>query len=599
MSKYAVRAAVAAALLSVNTLQAETLPELIVTANRTPLSAEQTLAATTVIDRQAIEASQAHDLIELLEGLAGVTTTNSGGPGKQSGIHIRGGNHGHVLILVDGVRIGSATLGEAAAHDLPLALIERIEIVRGPRSALYGADAISGVIQIFTRRGGERLSRNLHLEGGSLGHRRVGAGLSGGAGDTRYSLQLDGLRSDGINASTTKNPDSDGYRNDSISARIDQGIGEAELGLSLLHSQGENEYDGFTATSDYRAEFIQQSLGLSLGLPLGEGWESRIQLGQNRDESRNVTNDVTSSHFNTLRRQLAWLNDIDLGDGLLVVGLEQQNETVSGSSNYSIDQRRNNALFTEWQGRIGIHEVQAGLRRDASDSYGDNTTGNLAVAHIMRNGMRASLAYGTAFKAPSFNDLYYQDPWGSSGNPNLEPERARSLELGLRGFSGDWSLRLYRNEVENLIQWVEVALFVWQPQNVAQARIDGAEFEWSTELLGWKTQLDLSWMNPRDVDTDLLLARRPQRSARLGLGRDFGALDANLSLNARGESYDDAANTTRIPGHALLDARIGYELKEGLRLEARGHNLLDAEHHGIDGYNSTPRGFFIGLRYED
>ncbi len=598
MSRHAVRAAIAATVLSINTAHGESLPELIVTANRTPLSAEQTLAAVTVIDREAIEASQAHDLIELLDGLAGITTTNSGGLGKQSGIHIRGGNSGHLLVLVDGVRIGSATLGESAIQDLPLAQIERIELVRGPRSALYGADALSGVLQIFTRSGKEQLQPNLHLEGGAHDYRRLSAGLSGSHAATRYSLQLDGQRSEGFDATVGNNPDHDGFRNNSLSTRIEQGIGEAELGLSLMHTQGENIYDGFTATADYRAEYIQQSLGGSLEHPVTEGWASRIQLGQNRDESWNLLDGADNGRFNTLRRQAAWLNDIDLGRGLLVLGLEHQSETVSGSNSYSEDQRRNNALLTEWQGLIGIHDVQLGLRRDESDSYGSHTTGNLAIAHLMRNGMRASIAYGTAFKAPSFNDLYFQDPWGSNGNPNLEPERARSLELGLRGADGDWSLRLYRNEVENQIQWVEIALWTWQPQNVARARINGVELEWSTRMLGWDSRIDLSWMDPRDADSNQLLTRRPQRSARLALERGFGKLDAGLSLSAHGHSYDDAANTTRIPGYALLDARIGYTLARGLRLEARGHNLLDQQHHTVDGYNSTPRGLFIGLRYE-
>jgi vitamin B12 transporter len=584
-------------------LAATSLDTINITANRMAQTIDETLAAVTVITRDDIQKSQAKDITQLLDGTQGLTMSNNGGLGKTAGIRLRGTDSKQVLVLIDGVRIGSATLGTVAFQDLPLSQIERIEVVRGPRSQLYGADAVGGVIHIFTRQGrqGTRVSGN--VEYGSHNTKRIGLGVSGADGGFDYSLQLSHLNTDGFNALKNNNPDKDGYENRAFSGSVgylfDNGV---KLNLNVLRSEGENEYDSAWGPGNfYTADSLQQSVSGKLTFSPSDIWDVSLVLGETRDESTNNTNGAFTSYFNTKRRQFSWQNDLAIGEeSLLSFGLDFTRDAVEGSSNYSVNERDNKALFAQYQREFGKNNIVLGLRHDDSESYGTYNTGNIAFGRDLTDSLRVIASYGTGFRAPTFNDLYYQDPWGSNGNPNLTPEESNSFELAFKGKQswGNWNINLFRTDIDGLIDWVEIAPFTYQPQNISQARIDGLEMGFNTELAGWAVATNLTLLDPRDTTTDKFLIDRSQRTLRIDVDRTFGETELGATFNARSRSYSNTSNTLMADGFGTLDLRAAHHLSSDWTLRGQIRNLFDRDYEIIRTYNTGGREFFVSVHYE-
>ncbi len=579
----------------------EQLDTINVTATRTARTADETLASVTVITRKDIEISQAKDASELMGGLPGISFTSYGGYGKATDLHLRGTNSSQVLVLIDGVRIGSASLGGTAWQHLPIDQIERIEVVRGPQSHLYGSDAIGGVIQIFTRKGRKGMRVDGSAGYGTYDTFDGNIGISGGTDASSYSLRLAHLSTDGFNATVNNNPDKDGYDNTSLSGNLSHRFYNGlELRFSGLRAWGNNEFDGFDADRFYDEDFIQQVVnGVLLYAPT-DWWDLTLSLGESRDQSTNYVDGSKDSLFETRRPQATWQNDFLVGDnGTLTAGVDYLRDKVTGTTEYSETTRYNYGLFGQYQGDIGAGNINLGLRHDDNESFGGHTTGNIGAGYSLRQSLRIVGSYGTAFKAPTFNDLYYQDPWGSNGNPDLKPEESKSFELGLEGTPewGDWSLRAYRTDIDNLIQWLEIAPWIWQPSNVASARIDGLEASMTTELSDWVLAGSFTLLNPYDRDTGKLLPSRSKQTVRFDLDRRFGDTGIGATFRARGKSYNDAENLVRIPGYGLLDLRADHHLTRDWTLQAKIDNLFDKEYQTRTDYNEPGRVFFLSVRY--
>jgi vitamin B12 transporter len=591
-------------LLPIDSSQAVTaLDRVNVTANRMARTIDETLAAVTVITREDIQNSQAKDIRQLLDGTQGVTMSSNGGLGKATGIRLRGTDSKHVLVLIDGVRVGSATLGTTAFQDIPLAQVERIEIVRGPRSQLYGADAVGGVIQIFTRKGRAGEGISAEAEYGSHNTRRVALGVAGGRERVDYSLRVADLRSDGFSALKNNNPDEDGYNNRSISGHLGYRLSdEMKLSITALRATGENEYDSAWGPTDlYDTDFVQQAVSGKLEYAPGEIWDITLAAGESRDETTNFTNGSFDSAFDTKRRQFSWQNDIALSDeSVLTLGFDFLRDQVEGTSSYSVNQRDNRAWFAQYQTMLGLNDLVIGLRHDDNESFGDHNTGNIAWGRELTENLRLVASYGTGFRAPTFNDLFYQDPWGSSGNPNLTPEESQSVELSLRGRPswGEWNINLFRTDIEGLIDWVEIAPFIYQPQNVDQARIDGLEAGVSTELADWRLGANLTLLDPRNRTTGKLLTDRSERTLRFDIDRAFGTTEVGATLQARSHSYSNATNTLGTGGFATLDLRVARHLSPEWTLRGQIRNLFDRDYETVRTYNTGGREFFVSVHYE-
>lgn len=572
------------------------LPPLIVTATRTAQSADATLASVTVITRAEMERRQSTSVPDLLRGVPGIAVVNSGGPGKATSLFLRGTESDHVLVLIDGIRVGSATSGTTAFQDIPIEQIERIEIVRGPRSSLYGSEAIGGVIQIFTRRGGGSPAPRLALGGGSLGTADLSAGLRADGARGWYSITASGLVTDGIDARSGADPDRDGYRNLSAGLSAGWSPGHGVMAeLRWLQTRGENEYDGGHADE---AEFRQRLLSGVLRLAPAARWNLSLNAGRSLDESDHFRDGVFRSRFDTRRDSISLQNDVTLPAGsLLTLGFDYLSDHVSGSTGYPVASRTNRGIFGQFQSRLGGQDLQISLRRDDSSQFGRHTTGAAAWGHDVGNGWRLAASYGTAFKAPTFNELYYP----GYGNPDLRPESSRSLELGLVRATGGvhGSLNAYETRIDDLIAYDAAA---GRPGNVARARIRGLEAVLSARLHAWLLDASLTLLDPEHRGHGPYrgnrLPRRAEQMLRVELGRAFGPYRLGAELFAEGRRYDDLANTRELGGYATLGLRAEYAFARAWRLQARVENLFDRHYETASGYNQPGRGIHLTLRYQ-
>lgn len=572
------------------------LDEINVTATRTARTVDETLAPVEVITRPEIERSQAINLIDLLAGRPGIDLVSRGGYGSVSSLFLRGTKSEHLLVLIDGVRIGSVSSGGPSLHTLPLSQIERIEIVRGPRSSLYGADAVGGVIQIFTRKGETGIHPSASITVGSNNTKDISASLSAGTKQTRYHLGLAYLETDGISAIKDNNPDDDGYSNRSLNASLGHTFsGGQQVDLQFLRTQGSVEYDdSFDITGRYENDFVQQVANAKLSFTPLESWDVILTLGESRDE----TDDLVYGEINTRRKQASWQNDLNLTQNqILTAGIDLLRDSVSGSLTYAEDTRDNQAIFTQYQGAFGQLNLTAGLRHDDNEAFGNHTTGNLSLGHAITSQVRGILSYGTAFRAPSFNDLYYP----GFSNPELQPEESTSYELGFTGDPGwgSWELRAFRTEIDNMIQYNPNA---GKPENIAAARIDGLETRIDTRLLDWDLSTSLTLLDPRDESTDQVLQRRARKTLRIDADRTFGKTGLGLSFIAQGSREDLdystwPATSVTLSGYGLVDLRASRQLSSDWVLRGQIKNLFDKEYETVYNYNTLGRELFISIAY--
>ena len=583
------------------------LDEILVTATRTPIALRDSLSPAQVIDRAQIERSQASSLQQLLAGRAGINLTNTGGLGKQTSLFLRGAGSNQLLVLVDGVRIGSATAGLPALQDLPVAQIERIEIVRGPHSSLYGADAIGGVIQIFTRRERGALQPRASAGVGSRGLREASAGIGQGGERAWFGADVALLRTDGINACDgtaagwgagcyADEPDRDGYRNRSASLRAGGKPAEAwTVEGSALRVEGYNHYDGSWANY---SETVQQVLSGQVRYAPSARLSWQATVGRSDDQ----TDDYGAAGFvgglDTRRDQASLQGDFVLAEGQrLTAGLDWLDDRITGTTAYDVTGRDNTGVFAEYQGRFGAQQLQAGLRNDDNEQFGSHTTGDLGWGWHFGDGLKLAARYSTGFRAPSFNDLYY--PY--YGNPALRPEESKNLNLGLSG-GGEawrWSVDVFENRVDDLINY-DASIFL--PGNVDTARLRGGELTVATTLAGWDLSAEYSHVDPRNrsegANRGKLLPRRARNTGRIDLDRRFGDLVLGASVNAAGRRYDDAANTVEVGGYATADLRLEYALHPDWTLQARVTNLFDRDYQLVDWYNQPGREFGLSVRWQ-
>jgi vitamin B12 transporter len=591
--------------------QATELDQIIVTATRTARTADETLASVTVITREEIERRQATSVQEVLRGVPGLGISNSGGLGKTTSVFLRGTNSDHVLVLIDGIRIGSVTLGTAAFQDIPIDQVERIEIVRGPRSSLYGSEAIGGVIQIFTRKGGGKPTPNFSVAGGSHATYKLAGGVSGGAGPAWYSVNASHLDTQGFNAcngSPFPLPfgqgcgvfefDDDGYRNSSGSVRagyrFDNGV---ELEGHLLHAEGHNEFDGSFLNNN---GFVQQAVGGKLRLSPVANWDVTLLGGRSLDESENFLNGASMSVFDTERVSASLQNDITLAaNHLLTVGFDYYNDLVDSTEAFAVTSRDDKAGFAQYQGAFDGHDVVLGIRHDDNEQFGGRTTGNVAWGYTFGDYLRLTAAWGMAFKAPTFNQLFFL----GFGNPNLKPEDSESWEVGASGRFATvrWSLNGYYTEVDQLIGIAPSGTSAFTAVNIDEARILGLEAIASTTLWSWEVGANLSLLDPENrgegPNQGKLLPRRAQAMFRLDLDRRFGPLLVGATAYGEGRRFDDLTNTQRLGGYVTVDLRAGVELHKNWILEGRVSNLLDKDYETARLFNQDDRNFFVTLRY--
>lgn len=593
-----------------------TLEPLFVTAARSAEPLDDLVADVSVIDRDEIAAAGADSLTDLLQREPGVEVIQNGGPGATSGVFLRGANAAQTLVLVDGMRIGSASSGATALEAIPLDQIDHIEILRGPASSLYGADAIGGVIQIFTRSGNAGRHANASLGYGTYRTIAASAGVSGGSGVMRGSLEVAQRHSDGFNAIANPadplyDPDRDGYRNGSINARGEIGSpGGQTLSLQYFRSRLDNQFDGGDAYND-RTMTTLASWQVRWTGQLASWWWSQALAGEGSDDSVSATG-YGNFPFHTRQRQYAWQSEFalpgfarspsnaKLPGGRITFVLERREEQVDSSPAFAVSERDTNSVTAIYRLIAGASAVQANVRYDDSNQFGGRTTGAVEWGYRLSPIWRVTASAGTAFRPPTFNDLYYP----GFSNPSLSPETSRNVELGLRAAvrtgSVTWQagLAAYHNRVRSLIVFECDADFHCAPQNVANATLRGVTL---TGGLGWsqstlRASVDLQ--SPTDDASGHLLPRRARRHASLSFAQQMGPVRVTAEWVGSSERFDDAANERRMGGYGVVNLAARWVLPHGVTLFARVDNLLDKEYELAADYSTGGTRFFAGLRWD-
>ncbi len=578
------------------------LTPMTVTATRT--DQDTSLVSSTLINRDDIERLQARSVEEILRGIAGVNVVSSGGFGKQTSVFLRGTDSDHVLVMVDGIRMGSVTSGTSAFEFLPINEIDSIEVIRGPRSSLYGSEAIGGIIHIRTRNGSSAARTVKPYISGGMGshdHYQASAGVSGVWEDSWYNLNVSHEKTNGFDAYQDSETDADGYRNQGGSVRLGHRFGDRlTLEGHALYSDGDTHYDG---SWQNETDFVQQVIGGNARLKATDFWEIKVQGGETQDRAINRHDGVDSSSFNTRRRTVLTQNDFQLAENhLLSVGYEFLNDSVESSTAYDEDSRDNHAYFGQYQGHYQGHSLILGLRQDHNQQFGRYATWNAAWGYRFAKDWEVSASYGTAYKTPTFNDLYYPN----YSNPNLNPERSRSYEIGLSGPHpwGHWAANAYLTYISDLIALDGSYL----PNNIDQARIVGFELTGDAHLYGFDIRTNLTLVNPENHgggknDGEVLL-RRAEKIFRLDIDRRVGDLTLGTTLNAEGRRFDEVYNAAtwqtdrvRLSGFVTWDLRAEYELFDQIRLQAKVKNILNKEYQTASGYNQDELNVFFNITY--
>ena len=600
----------------------DTLDEIVVTATRIAQPLKQSLSSTTVITRQDIRESQAADVSAILRSVAGVEINQGGGMGKTTNLYLRGTNATHTLILLDGVRISSATSGTTSIQDLMLDQIERIEVVRGNVSSLYGSEAIGGVVQIFTKRGHGTPAVNVSTGMGSQGTQRLSVGFGGMLESTDFNVQASKFKTDGVSALNPvllpgANPDKDGYDNTSLSANVRHAFNpDHSLTATAFNSEGHNQYDSTVGPTDSNTSKSQASkFSLSSDNRLSDIWQSHLQLAQGVDDTQTFLNGqldlANGAAFKTSNQQLTWQNTLQLGKhNVLSLGVENLTQQVTSDVAFTTKKRKVNSLFAGYTGSYGSHQVQANLRHDSYSDFGRSNTGLFGYGYAINDAWRATASVSTAFKAPTLNDLFYPFTdfgcyFGAcftyAGNPNLQPEHSRNRELGLHYTEGTqrFDAAYFDNRISGLIVGNNLPAFAMV--NLGEARIDGVEFGYAGQFGDTGVKAALTLQNPRNVGTGPVLIHRAKQHGSVGLSQQFGGWKVGgewLYSESRPGADLTTGTPVTLPSYNVINLVAGYEINKNLKLSLRANNLTNQNDATAYGYNPLGRTLFVGLNYQ-
>ena len=584
----------------------------VVTASRTPERADQVIADTTVIGPEEIARAGAGSVADLLARQRGIEIVRNGGPGASTSVFVRGANSNQVVVLIDGVRIGSSTTGAASWNAIPLSAIDHIEVVYGPLSTLYGADAIGGVVQIFTRQSDGAPQLGASIGGGSYGTRQADAAIHGASRALRYALGAAHEEATGFSAtrpgSSSYNADDDGYSRNSANGRIAVQLAEGhEAGLQFLKSRLRAQYDSGAAGFDTRNIQDIDSYAVFLNDRILPNWRSSLQWARSNDRLGSFTGSAAAgtSRIDTRQDEATWQNTIAIGADTLQLLVGHRKETVQSTSGADTAatppsplnrSRITNSVAASYDLRRGSHQVDLSARNDHS-VYGSKTTGAAGYAYAFSDALRASAGVGTSFRVPTFNELYYPG-YGLASN---KPEQGRNAEAALRYQVADGELQAtyYRNRLTDMIVNVNPC-----PErtgscayNVNHALLEGWTLSAATRVKAIDLRASADFQDPRDETTGKQLARRARRHATFSASHTAGQLESGIELQASGQRFDDAANRNRLGGYGLLNLSTRWRFTPDWSLLVRLDNVADKRYELARNYGTAGRSWFAALHY--
>lgn len=591
------------------------LDPVVVTGTREAQPPRSAISDIALIDHQTLRDSGVTTVEDALQRFAGLQVLKNGGPGHAAGYLLRGTSTNSTVVLVDGVRVGSASLGQASFEALSIDQIDRIEVLRGPASGLYGADAVGGVIQIFTKRGRGAFNLTANAAVGEYGSSDASLGVSGEQAGFDYAASIGRERSDGVSTVRPNdsfgnyNPDDDGFRRTVATGRL--GFTPAQghrLGVSATYSKLNSQYDSsnflpdFTsdATPDFRNHLKTSVVSADYRGELSALWTTSLQVARSTDDSDSGSPGFMS-RYKTERDQITWQNTLHLAPGQqLVAAYEHLKDRVETVNYVGSPKRTNKAVFAGYTGEFGPAAIEASLRSDDNSAYGTNTTGGIGASYALSSSLKLRALAGTTFRAPTYNDLYFP----GYGVSTLAPEKGRSLEIGMNWASATSSagVTVYRNKVRNLIGYQPIIDGTECPAgydygcagNTSRATLKGVTLDGAHRLGDLKLRATIDFLDAKDDTTGARLARRAAHQESLSADYDTGVWSVGSSLVFVG-SRPDAG---RLGGYGTLDLRAAWRFLPQWRLEAKLLNVGDRDVQPVRDYQALGRQAWVGVRYD-
>jgi vitamin B12 transporter len=588
------------------------LADIIVTATRTPQAASEVLSDTVTIGAEEIARSGADSLTDLLARQRGIEVARNGGGGSNASVFMRGANSNQNVVLVDGVRIGSSTTGAANWSAIPLSSIDHVEIVYGPLSTLYGADAIGGVIQIFTKTGSGAPRLSANVGAGSEATRAYDATVSGAtAGEHKfsYSISAGKEQSDGFSATKpgnySYNGDDDGYTRESANGRLGLELAKGQdLGLVFMKSKLDAQYDNGSDSYDARSVQKLENIAVFSNNRIGANWTSQLQAAQAKDKSNTDggSESYDKSRLDTKQTEYTWQNDFRLGSDNLQILLGYRKEEVSSSDTPELAQSRDTkSVAANYSLKRGQHQFNIGARNDDSSVYGSNTTGSLAYGYMFSKALRATASYGTSFRAPTYNELYYPQ-YGVATN---KPEKGRNAEAGLHYEQEGTQLNAvyYHNRLTDMLVSTTTCPILTGDYpygcayNVNRATLEGLTLSARQQLGALNLSGNIDLQDPRDDTTGKQLVRRAKRHATFAADYTTGPLTGGVEWQVSSQRYDNAANTSKLGGYGLVNLYATYQLAPEWSVLVRWNNVADKHYELAGNYGTAGSSLFAALRY--
>ena len=591
--------------------------DMVVTANRFPQPISSILAPVDVVTRNDIDRWQSTNLNDVMRRLPGVNIAQTGGPGQQSSLFIRGTDARHVLVLVDGVRLNQSGIsGSSDLSQIPVSLVQRIEYIRGPRSAVYGSDAIGGVVNIITVR--EALGSTLTAGVGSNGYQNYGGSTQQKLGDSTtvtlagnydYSKGYDIVAAG--NTGMASQPDRDGYMGKMLWAGVNHDFNNQFSGFARAYGfDNRSDYDG----SYYPGSALLDTRQLSsrtydTGLRFKNGiYASQLIASYNRTKYYNYDllfgrHDVSASLDDAEQYNLQWGNTLQVGKGEVSAGADWQEQTTkrkamnaTNSDEYTL---RNTGIYLTGQQQINDVTLEGSARSDDNSQFGWHSTWQTSAGWEFIDGYRLIGSYGTAYKAPNLMQLY--SAYG--GNTNLKPEESKQWEGGLEGLTGPvtWRLSTYRNDIEELIDYDSSSNRYY---NVSEAVIKGVEWTGAFDTGQLSHQVTLEYLDPRDAETNQILVRRAKQQVKYQLDWQVAELDWSVTYQYLGQRYDNtfdpttfAPSSVKLGGISLWDLAVSYPVTSHLTVRGRIANLFDKDYETVYGYKTAGREYYLTGSY--
>jgi len=579
-----------------------------VTASRSPMDIADSLASQVIITRADIARIQPKSVLDVLSTVAGIDISATGGRGQTSSVYMRGANASHTLVLIDGVRISSASLGSTSIQSVAPELIERIEIVKGPRAALWGSDAIGGVIQIFTR----KLRSDKHFANATIGSENyqklsAGTGISHGEGST--SIIVNHEKSAGFDVKDDAESDDDGFDYTSVAINGQQQINDA-LSLNWLAQvdDGNNEFDSSFGGNENDVKNHIWQLSANYDWKVSDITNhSAISISQNRTSSVGYGNGISKeggSLFDTRRDQISLVNNSSVNEHWQFnLGTDFYTEELKGNTQYTDKERNVFGVFGHVIYQRGAFSYELSTRYDDVDGIDSETTYNTSIGYQVAAHTRVVLAAGSGFKTPSFNDLYWPaDAW-SAGNSDLVSETSDTLEFSVISQFDELGLsfNIFSTDIENLIAWKPDENFTYKPENVADADIKGAEFGAKYIGLGGSHQFNISYIEAEDKATGDQLARRAKEHASYQFDTSIGKADVYAEWQYKGERYEYLfdGSSVELDSYQVVNLGLSYPLANAWKLQTKVNNAFNEQYTTSQGYHAQERVAYIGVTFQN